>query len=221
MTGRPKSDSPNVLDDEIANAMAEAEAAVSAVRKDDDAEGDEAGASAEEVEALNARIEELEREVAASKDRWLRAMADNENAKKRARRETDEAIQRALQKILGDILPVADNLDRAIAAAPGDADDKLMEGIRMVQSVFDGALSKQGIINIDATGKPFDPAVHDALQQIDSPDHPPGVVVQVFERGYTREGKLFRPARVIVAGPGSTGEPIEPAEAESDESGEE
>ncbi len=211
MTGPSNPDPNENLDPELRAAMDAAEAAVESVRGEEP-EAPAAEAQADEKSAE--RIAELEREVAATKDRWLRAVADHENYKKRVKRETEEAVNRALQKVLGDVLPVADNLDRALEVA--DPEDQVATGIKMVRSVFESAMAKQGIQPINALGKVFDPAVHDALQQVDSPDHAPGVVIQVFERGWSREGKLFRPARVIVAGPGSTGAPAEP-EGESDE----
>jgi molecular chaperone GrpE len=209
MTGTPKSDPPEKMDQAIADALADAAAAVDAVRGD--APTGEAAeepppapaVDAGEVAELEAEVEKLKAELASTKDRWLRSVADHENAKKRAKRETEETINRSLQKVLSDILPVADNLDRALAAA--NPEDKLAQGVLMVKGVFDSALAKHDINPIETVGQPFDPALHDALQQVDSPDHPPGVIIQEFERGYTRGGKLFRPARVIVAGPGSTG----------------
>jgi molecular chaperone GrpE len=210
MTGQPKSDPPEKMDQAIQDAMAAAEAAVSAVRGDEsepepdpepEPEANPAPANAE----LEAQVNELKEQLSGTKDRWLRAVADHENAKKRAKREMEEAINRSLQKVLADLLPVGDNLDRALAAA--SEDDQLAQGVRMVKSVFDSALTKHGIEPILTKGQSFDPALHDALQQVDSPEHAPGEIIQEFERGYTRNGKLFRPARVIVAGPGSTGAP--------------
>ena len=157
---------------------------------------------------LEARIGELEEELETARaeldakhDRLVRAVADHENAKKRATRDTEEAIAHALLGMLSDILPVGDNLARALAvASPGNA---LSEGVHMVKTSFDSALAKQGITPIEAVGKPFDPALHEALQQVVTPDHQTGTVIQVFERGYMRGDKLFRAARVVVAAPGS------------------
>jgi molecular chaperone GrpE len=196
------------LTNEIDRTMAEAEAAVSAL--DDDAE--EAGAPApEEV------IEELRSELEATKDKWLRAVAEHENYKKRMKREMDDAAVRSVQKVLPSFLPVMDNLERALevgAPALQNAEEanrknveNLLEGIRMVQGEFIAALAKHGIEPVASVGVPFDPAVHDALQQFDSPDHPPGVVIREFEKGYKMGERLLRPARVIVAGAGSTGVP--------------
>ncbi len=184
----PESD----LDETIKKTMEEAEAAVSSLH------GDE-----EDVAAQESTEAALEQEVEQLRDKWLRAVADNENLKKRMRRDAGDSKQRALQSLLGDFLPVADNLERAMEAAQGN--EQIIQGIKMVTQVFMGALAKHGITPVDAVGQPFDPAIHDALQQFDSPDHAPGAIIQEFEKGFVRDGRLIRPARVIVAGSGSTG----------------
>ena len=212
------------LEDEISKAMAEAEQAVEALHPD------HAGAGEADIEieddsehrdavedALAERIAELEEELAKTKDKWLRAVADHENYKKRSKREMDDAVVRGSQKLLQSFLPTVDNLDRALeiaepslqAASDGNEDNiqQVVTGIRMVRDEFLGALKKHGIDPVDAVGTPFDPAVHDALQQIDSPDHAPGTVIREFEKGYKMGERLLRPARVIVAG-------AEPAGAE-------
>jgi molecular chaperone GrpE len=85
----------------------------------------------------------------------------------------------------------------------------------MVRKEFLAALQRNGIEPVPTVGHPFDPSMHDALQQLDSPDYPPGVVIREFERGYRRGNRLLRPARVIVAGAGSTGTTF-PGEAEGE-----
>lgn len=157
---------------------------------------------------LSAKLAESEAEIAALKDKWLRALADLENYKKRVKRDIDDAVHRALQGLLGDFLPVGDNLDRAMSVVPATDDERLaplLKGLEMVRTEFVSALGKHGIKPVESVGKPFDPSVHDALQQMDSPEHAPGVVMMEYEKGYRRGDKLLRPARVIVAGPGSTG----------------
>jgi molecular chaperone GrpE len=188
------------LSDEIQQAMDEAEAAVSGLDPDADPP---AAASAS---GLAAAVVELEAEVQQTKDRWLRALADLENYKKRTKREVDEASLAAVQKLLPAFLPTMDNLERALeVSGPGASVDQLVRGIQMVRDEFMSALRKHGIEPVPSVGVPFDPTIHDALQQIDSPDHAPGVVVREFERGYRLGERLIRPARVIIAGPGSTG----------------
>ncbi len=209
------------LSDEIRRTMAEAEAAVSAL-EDGERErhptgerraivDDEPGtpeAATDVPSGLAAAVVELEAELDATKDRWLRAVADLENYKKRTKRETDEAVTRAIQGLLPAFLPTVDNLERALEVAGAgkvDQHEQLVQGITMVRDEFLGALRKHGIEAVESVGVPFDPSVHDALQQIDSPDHPPGMVIREFERGYKLGERLLRPARVIIAGPGSTG----------------
>jgi molecular chaperone GrpE len=157
---------------------------------------------------LEAALEAAQAEAVALKDKWLRALADHENYKKRVKRDIDDAVHRAVQGLLGNFLPVGDNLERALSVVPSDVDEQLaplIKGIEMVRQEFFSALSKQGITAIESVGRPFDPNVHDALQQQDTPDHAPGTVIMEYEKGYRRGEKLLRPARVIVAGPGSTG----------------
>lgn len=190
-----------------------------------DADGlDDREAQNRVIEDLATQVDALQAELAATKDRWLRAVADLENYKKRTRREIEEAERRTVQKILPAFLPVLDNLERALDSVgpalqrgPEDAPqaayaaeraksvEQLVAGIRMVSTEFVSALGKNGIEAVPSVGQPFDPAVHDALQQIDSPDHAPGIVIREFEKGYRLGDRLIRPARVVVAGAGSTG----------------
>ncbi len=194
------------LSDEIQQAMDEAEAAVTAL-DEDDLQADASGAT-----GLAAAVVELETELQQTKDRWLRAVADLENYKKRVKREVDEASTSAVQRLLPAFLPTVDNLERALeVSGPGASVEQLVRGIQMVRDEFLAALRKHGIEPVPSVGTPFDPTMHDALQQIDSPEHAPGVVVREFERGYRFGERLLRPARVIIAGPGSTGAPGEGA----------
>lgn len=206
------SDSEDI--DEIIRAAEQAVDEVRSAKGDDDEEPlvevvDEVAEAAEQSN----KLAEAEAEIAALKDKWLRALADLENYKKRVKRDIDDAVHRAVQGMLGDFLPVGDNLDRAMSVAPANPDDRmapLLKGLEMVRSDFLSALGKHGIKPVESVGKPFDPSIHDALQQIDTPDYPPGVVTMEYEKGYRRGDKLLRPARVIVAGPGSTGGAHEP-----------
>ena len=161
---------------------------------------------AEEVtlsEDAGDKLAQAQEESALLKDKWLRAVAELDNYKKRTRREIDDAVFRARQDLLVAFFPTADNLERALELAR--TDDNLFKGIEMVAREFRGALAKFGIEAVPGVGHPFDPAMHEALQQIDSPDYPPGAIVREFEKGYRQGDRLLRPARVVIAGPGSTG----------------
>lgn len=214
------------LTDEIDQTMAEAERAISALEDKERIEEERAAGTARggdveidgddesEFERLEAERDGLRSELAATKDKWLRAVADAENYKKRVKREMDEQAVRTVQALLPSFLPVMDNLERALECAPaaieGAGDNtkdvqQLVAGIELVRRDFLAALARHEIEPIPAVGTPFDPSVHDALQQLDSPDFAPGVVIREFEKGYKMRDRLLRPARVIVAGPGSTG----------------
>lgn len=165
--------------------------------------GDGEPVAAELVITSEERAEIAEAEKAELKDKWLRALAELENYKKRTRREIDDATFRAQQNLLNSFLPTVDNLTRALTLARDN--EQLAKGIQMVVTDFMSALARFGVEPIPSVGQVFDPAFHEALQQIDSPDFPPGVVAIEFEKGFRQGDRLLRPARVVIAGPGSTG----------------
>lgn len=166
-------------------------------------EDDENNPEMSDEEALMTRIEDLEAELAATKDKWLRQVAEFDNYKKRVRREVDDAVFRARQSLLSSFLPTVDNLERALELAGGN--EQLAMGIKMVLGEFLGALGRHGIEPVPSVGVAFDPTIHEALQQVDSPDHAPGTVIREFEKGFRSGDRLLRAARVIIAGAGSTG----------------
>jgi molecular chaperone GrpE len=157
-----------------------------------------------EVEALRAQVElstakgrETMERLKDTHERLLRAAADLDNYKKRAAKEREEVQKFGIEKVLKDILPVVDGLDRALAAAPPD--DPLAEGVRLVRASLEQALARHGVVAYSAMGEKFDPALHEALMQIPSADEPPGTVVLEHARGFKLHGRLLRPAMVGVA----------------------
>jgi molecular chaperone GrpE len=154
------------------------------------------------------RVAELEQQLAATEkekkenwDRYLRAAADVENQRKRAKRELDDVRFETKTKVMREVLPVVDNLERAIehAGATDDAAVKpLVEGVQLVLRQLQTAFERLDISVIDALGQPFDPNQHEAISQQES-DQPPGTVVQVLQRGYRAGDRLLRPALVVVA----------------------
>jgi len=162
------------------------------------------------------RADRAEREKAELHDRYLRLAADFENYKRRVRREIDEAASRGREALLKEILPVLDNLDRALVAiGAGGGVEALGEGVRLVDRQFHGVLEKFGVKRFDALHTPFDPARHEAIQQVDSADAAPGHVAQVFARGYLIGDRLLRPALVAVARPAAA-PPSESSSGEGD-----
>jgi molecular chaperone GrpE len=147
-----------------------------------------------QLEQQSQKLEQTNKEL---QDRLLRTAADFENYKKRTKKELDESSQKGREALLKEVLPVMDNLERALKHAA--ADDPLAQGVRMVEKQLLSALEKFGVSRFSAAGKPFDPALHDAIQQIETNDFPPGSVAQEFSSGYMSGNKLLRAAMVAVA----------------------
>lgn len=137
-------------------------------------------------------------ELAAVKDRYTRLMADFDNFRKRQVREREEWLKRANEELLGDLLPVVDNLDLALQKITDPA-DPFAVGMKMVYDQFHAVLDRYGVTPIEAKGQPFDPSIHEALSQMSSPTVPAHVVIDQFRRGWRLAGRLLRPAQVIVS----------------------
>jgi len=151
-------------------------------------------------EAAPDPLEEARAEGQRLRDQLLRVAADFDNFRKRSRRETADAEKRAREELLRELLPVFDNLERAALVAETATDVKaLADGIALVTRQFRDTLSKVGIERITAVGQPFDPAVHEAVQQIETTEHAPGTVVSEIQAGYRANERLIRPALVVVA----------------------
>jgi molecular chaperone GrpE len=133
-------------------------------------------------------------------DLYLRAQAELQNYRRRAQREADEQRLYQALPLARDLLPALDNLHRALDVAEKSKNvDELVKGVRLVAKQIEDALGRHHVVAIDATGKPFDPNVHQAIQQVPSAEHPPMSVVQEVERGFTLKDRVVRPATVIVA----------------------
>ena len=158
-------------------------------------------------EQLAAALEQAQAEAAKLKDQLLRTAADFDNYRKRARRELEDAQRKSVEKVLLEVLPVSDNLERAVHAAQqgGDA-ASVLEGVTMVLRFFEDALGRLGVERVQSVGLPFDPAVHEAVQQVES-DLSPGTVVHEMTPGDRFGGKLLRAAMVTVARPGASTSP--------------
>lgn len=156
------------------------------------------------AEAL-ARAEAAEAELVRVKDGALRAMADAENVKKRAEREIVEREKYAVSGFAKALLAVADNLRRALDTVSADAKAadpvlaKLVEGVELTERELLAAFEKFGVVKLDPVGKPADPNFHQVVAQVDHPGAVPGTVAQVFQAGYTLNGRLLREAMVTVA----------------------
>lgn len=141
-------------------------------------------------------------QLARTRDQLLRTAADFDNYRKRSRREVQEAERRAREDLLRDLLPVFDNFERAAQHAETATDVRsLAEGISMVMRIFLDTLSRLGVERLKVVGEPFDPALHEAVQQLETSDQPAGTVVSEIAAGYRTPERLIRPALVVVARP--------------------
>lgn len=147
-------------------------------------------------------LETARAEVQRYRDQLLRTAADFDNFKKRTRREMEDGERRAREDLLKELLPVFDNLERAAQHAGSASDVKsLADGISMVLRMFTDTLGRIGIERVRAVGEPFDPALHEAVQQLETTEHAPGTVAAEVQAGYRFGDRLVRPAMVVVAKP--------------------
>jgi molecular chaperone GrpE len=138
------------------------------------------------------------------KDQWVRTAADFDNYRKRARREVEDARKAGREELLKDLLPTFDNVERAIQSAQRATEVKpVAEGLSMVVKQFVDVLSRAGITKVPTVGRSFDPSLHEAIQQVETDDHPPGTVVSEIQAGYMQGERLVRAAMVVVAKPRS------------------
>jgi len=160
---------------------------------------------ADNIEDFDAAKNQADEQIATLKEDVLRAQAETQNARRRAEQDVEKARKFALEKFVGDLLPVADNLERAIAAgdSEGDAQKAALEGVVLTHKSLLDTLKKYKVETIDPDGEPFDPQFHQAMSMVPNPDVEPNTVLTVFQKGYTLNGRLVRPAMVVVSSAGA------------------
>lgn len=150
-------------------------------------------------ETAELKFQRLEEQLLEAKDRYLRQAADMENMRRRQERDRAELLKFGTEKLLQDLLPVLDSLDKAIQAAEGQA-TPIVEGVRMMQKQFVTVLEQNGLKPIDSKGASFDPNLHQAIQRLED-DVAEDTVKEEYQKGYTLNGRLIRPAMVSVSVP--------------------
>ncbi|MCE9681124.1 nucleotide exchange factor GrpE [Halomonas alkalisoli] len=197
------------LDDELARREEEAEPQP----MEDELEGeaieasDEAEALAEQAEAgdnpeaemLAAQVAELEESLAEAKDQMLRTAAEAQNVRRRAEQEAEKARKFALERFVKELLPVVDSLEKALEAMGEDASEAHREGVAMTLKMQHDVLGKFGVEAVDPQGEPFDPQYHEAMAMVPNPELEPNSVMEVMQKGYVLNGRLVRPAMVVVS----------------------
>lgn len=173
-----------------------------AVNPEVEVESEETEHSAgDEEQALDSRIAELEDQLAQAQEQVIRAQAEVQNARRRAEQDVEKAHKFAVEKFANDMLPVADNLERAVQSFEGadEASKPLLEGVELTLKTLVDALGRNNLEVVDPEGQPFDPNLHQAMTMVENPDVEPNTVLNVFQKGYTLNGRLVRPAMVVVA----------------------
>jgi molecular chaperone GrpE len=156
--------------------------------------------TATEPEARTPEVEELRRELQERQDRLLRALAETENVRRRVERAADERVKYANESLLRDLIPVLDNLDRALAATrAGGGSANVVEGIELIRRELLRVLERHGVTRYSAVGQPFDPARHEAIARVVSAEAAPDTVVHETAPGYLLNGRVLRAALVAVA----------------------
>ena len=147
------------------------------------------------------QVVRLEEELASARDTVLRTKADAQNVTRRAEQDVEKARKFALERFCGELLPVVDNLERALEAAAGDNDiiKPIAEGVELTLKSLQEVLKKFHIEALDPQGEPFDPQLHQAMSMVENGDVEPNTVIAVMQKGYTLNGRLVRPAMVMVS----------------------
>jgi molecular chaperone GrpE len=154
----------------------------------------------QELATAREALAAAERERDELKNRLMRSAADLDNYRKRVQREKEETQRYGASRVVLELLPAVDNMDRALEHADKSTDvTSIVDGIRMVQRQLVSALEKNGVTSFDSRGERFDPQRHEAIQQIETSEHETGTVLQEFQRGYFLHDRLIRPALVVVA----------------------
>ena len=160
--------------------------------------------TAEEVAAQDSgaeqQIEELTDQLAQAKDQVLRAHAESHNIKRRAEQDVEKAHKFALDRFVGELIPVMDSLEKGLESAEQAEGNHegILEGMRLIQKQFLDAMGKFKVEQVNPVGEPFDPHFHQAISMVPNPDMEPNTVMGVFQKGYTLHGRVVRPAMVVV-----------------------
>ena len=158
----------------------------------------EEGKELSPLEQLNEKIRLKDEELANQKDTFLREKAELENFKKRLTKEKEDFVQFANERLLKELIQIEDNLERALEV-PNATFESLKEGVEMIQKQFTAFLKNQKAEPIEALGKPFDPNLHEVLNQQESEEHEENTVIQEYSKGYTLNGRILRPTKVVIA----------------------
>lgn len=149
--------------------------------------------------ALEEQLTLAEQKAHENWEKAVRATAELENIRRRTEREVEQAHRYALEKFVRELLPVLDSLDQAMQLSAGHGDKAMTEGIELTIKLFTDAFEKQGVSALNPVGEKFDPQHHEAMSMVSSPEAEPNSIISVMQKGYLLNGRVIRPARVLIA----------------------
>jgi molecular chaperone GrpE len=187
----PKREEEKVISFETGEPAPSAPSFLDADRMPDDSRPREESPLAAEIAKLRAEKDDLQQTL-------VRRQADFENYRKRIERDRHEEGRRGVERVIADLIPVLDGFDRALQAHEDPAYEEYRKGVTLVRKQLWDILARHGVVRIDAAGKTFDPHVHQAIERVESKDHPDGFILHVFQDGYMFHGRVLRPAIVRV-----------------------
>ncbi|RKQ95781.1 molecular chaperone GrpE [Kushneria sinocarnis] len=162
-------------------------------------EGETLEANDAEADVLASRVAELESQLEQARDQQTRSAAEAQNARRRAEQDVEKARKFALEKFVKELLPVVDSLEKALENMGDEATETHREGVSMTLKMQLDVLGKFGVEQLDPEGEPFDPQYHEAMSMVPSPELEPNTVMNVMQKGYSLNGRLVRPAMVVVS----------------------
>jgi molecular chaperone GrpE len=158
-----------------------------------------AGSTEETIESLREQLEQAQAQLAEKSEQVLRAHAEADNVRRRAERDVQNAHKFALEGFVESLLPVLDSLEQGLAQpATNDESKALKQGMELTLKMFIDVLAKKNVEQIDPVGQTFNPELHEAMSMQENPDYEPNTVIAVFQKGYLLNGRVVRPARVVV-----------------------
>lgn len=194
------------LDEEVVLQQGEEAVKADASSQEQTAEQEEAQAKEEDpqvtIAVLKSQLEVLAKQALSDKEKMLRAVAEADNSRKRAEADVERERKYALEKFVKALIPVVDSLDMALEAGKSkaeNAEDAMVQGVEATLRLFLKELSSFGVERINPVGEPFDPNVHQAISMVPSKDIKPNCIVSVMQKGFILNGRVVRPAMVMVA----------------------
>jgi molecular chaperone GrpE len=163
--------------------------------------GSQESSSEVSIEGLQSQLATLAAAFESAKEQSLRSQADAQNARRRAEQDIEKAHKYGLEKMVNDLLPVVDNLERSLAVidSSNETFTAVIEGLQLTHKSFVDALARHQVVAVNPAGEPFDPQLHQAVSAVPNPEVEPNTVINVFQKGYTLHGRLVRPAMVVVS----------------------